>query len=176
MFALDPKAGLRVSKAFSHLADGILSLMISMKARYAVQALVYMASQSSEENAFVARKVAQAEDIPQKFLEEILLDLRKDGILQSKAGKSGGYRLKKRPSEISLQQVFHAISDPIAITSPSESHTPTTHVDDVSYLLAPIEKELKTARLRVLQAATIEQLVKRKAKRAKEEPVLDFQI
>lgn len=150
--------------------------MISMKARYAVQALVHMASQPADAGAFVARKVAQAEDIPQKFLEEILLDLRKDGILQSKAGKSGGYRLKKTPASVTLQHVFQAINDPLAATPSQESRSIASTLDDISYLLDPVEKELKNARLAVLQAITIDQLVRRKAKKARESVVLDFQI
>ncbi len=147
-----------------------------MKARYAVQALVYMASQSRDEGTFVARKIAEAEDIPQKFLEEILLDLRKEGILQSKAGKSGGYKLKIPAPKISLQIVFQAISDPMAVNSAQDNRAASALLDDVGYLLDPVEQELKAVRLNVLERVTIDQLVKRKAEMTRDESALDFQI
>src|SRR6218665_4153505 len=87
--------------------------MISMKATYAIQALVCIASRPLD-TVFVAWKIAQVENIPQKFLEEILLDLRKEGILRSKTGKCGGYYLQRTPEEVRLKDILGAINDPLA--------------------------------------------------------------
>jgi len=154
--------------------------MISMKARYAVQALVYMASHVDQEETFVARKIAQAEDIPQKFLEEVLLDLRKDGLLASKAGKSGGYRFKVRAESITLQHVFQAISDPLAL-NPTATATNTSLrrlfvADDIDSLLQPIESALYKARHAVLSDVTIASLAATRLARSQEALVHDFQI
>lgn len=153
--------------------------MISMKARYAVQALVYMASRADQEETFVARKIAQAEDIPQKFLEEVLLDLRKDGLLVSKAGKSGGYRFKVKAESITLQDVFQAISDPLALGPLSVSaNSPKGALasDDIDGLLQPVERSLHKARRDVLSDVTIASLAASRLARSQEALVHDFQI
>ena len=151
--------------------------MISMKAKYAVQALIHMALRSTE-TSFVARKIAQAEEIPQKFLEEILLDMRKAGILRSKAGKCGGYSFRTQPENITLQDTFKAISDPLASQGFNASSNPTdfTRVRDIDYLLEPIERRLHAARRSVLAEITITQLAEQLQTREEDELVPDFQI
>ena len=60
-------------------------------------------------------EIAKSEQIPQKFLESILLTLRKSGILGSKKGKHGGYYLRKDPSEILMTEVMRVLEGPIAM-------------------------------------------------------------
>lgn len=60
-------------------------------------------------------EIAKGENIPQKFLESILLTLRKSGILGSKKGKNGGYYLRKQPSEILMTEVMRVLEGPIAM-------------------------------------------------------------
>ena len=64
--------------------------MLSKKAKYAMLALVHLAKHQDEGPVLIS-KIAEEENIPQKFLEAILLDLKKDGMLASKKGKGGGY-------------------------------------------------------------------------------------
>ena len=59
--------------------------------------------------------IAKSEQIPQKFLESILLTLRKSGILGSKKGKHGGYYLREEPSEIKMTDVMRVLEGPIAM-------------------------------------------------------------
>jgi Rrf2 family protein len=87
--------------------------MLSRKAKYAIKALLALAEHESEEPIRIA-DLARAEQIPPKFLELILLELRNQGILQSRKGKGGGYRLARRPSEIYLGQVVRTFDGPLA--------------------------------------------------------------
>ena len=64
---------------------------------------------------FAAAGIAKSEQIPQKFLESILLTLRKAGILGSKKGKHGGYYLRKTPSDIKMTEVMRVLEGPIAM-------------------------------------------------------------
>jgi Rrf2 family protein len=88
--------------------------MLSKKARYALKALEYIAKESYRAPLLIA-EIAEEQRIPKKFLEVILLELRRDGILQSKMGKNGGYSLRKTPREINIGHVIRLIDGPIAL-------------------------------------------------------------
>jgi Rrf2 family protein len=88
--------------------------MLSKKTRYAMVALVYLAKEGNGK-AILSTEIAKNEKIPQRFLENILLELKKMGILGSKLGKSGGYYLLKQPQEISLLDVVRHFEGSIAM-------------------------------------------------------------
>lgn len=87
--------------------------MISQKAKYALRALVMLA-RSEPGQALLISEIAETQRIPKKFLEQILLDLKHDGIVTSRRGKSGGYLLLKQPSEINYGEILRIIDGPIA--------------------------------------------------------------
>lgn len=87
--------------------------MISQKARYAFRALIALARRGEGE-AVVIGELARAEDIPAKFLEQILLDLKRAGLVASRRGKIGGYLLIKNPREIFFGEVLRLIDGPVA--------------------------------------------------------------
>lgn len=87
--------------------------MISKKTKYGLKALSFLAKQ--EPNIPVSiLEIATTQNISQKFLEAILLDLKKRGFLGSKKGKGGGYYLLKPAKEISVASVFRVLEGPIA--------------------------------------------------------------
>ena len=87
--------------------------MISKKTKYGLKALSYLAKK--EPNIPVSiLEIATTQNISQKFLEAILLDLKKRGFLGSKKGKGGGYYLLKPAKEITVASVFRALEGPIA--------------------------------------------------------------
>ena len=88
--------------------------MISKKTKYAINALVYLAKKR-DEGPILISDIAESEHIPQKFLEAILLDLKKAGILASKKGKGGGYYLSKNPSSVHVAEVMRLFDGPIAL-------------------------------------------------------------
>src|SRR3982751_2915043 len=89
--------------------------MLSRKTKYAINALVYLARESKEGEPIQISRIAESENIPRKFLEAILLDLRNAGILSSRKGKTGGYYLHKSPAEINLADVMRLFDGPIAL-------------------------------------------------------------
>lgn len=86
--------------------------MISKKTKYGLKALTYIARNNDGMVPIV--QIAEAENIPHKFLESILLLLRKSGFLGSKKGKGGGYYLLKEASEIYMTDLMRILEGPIA--------------------------------------------------------------
>jgi len=88
--------------------------MLSMKSQYAFKALTYL-SEKFNEGPILISDIAKKKKIPLKFLENILLELKKADILDSKKGKGGGYFLKKSPDEVKVATVIRLINGPIAM-------------------------------------------------------------
>ena len=88
--------------------------MLSRKTKYGLKALTYIARQDKNTMVLI-QDIAEAEDISRKFLESILLSLRKAGFLGSKKGKGGGYYLIKEPKEIKMAAVIRVLEGPIAM-------------------------------------------------------------
>ena len=88
--------------------------MLSKKTKYGIKALTFLGRQ--EDNTPIAiASISKSENISLKFLESILLTLRKNGILGSKKGKGGGYYLLKSPSEIPMTDVMRILEGPISM-------------------------------------------------------------
>lgn len=85
--------------------------MISQKAKYALRALVALAKDG---DLLIIGEIAARKKIPRKFLEQILLELKHHGIVQSRRGKLGGYSLLMSPDQITFGQVLRIIDGPIA--------------------------------------------------------------
>jgi Rrf2 family protein len=87
-------------------------MRVSAKVDYAVRAGAELAA--AGEGPVKGERIAQAQEIPLKFLENILLDLKHAGLVQSQRGTEGGYWLARPPEEISLADVIRAVEGPIA--------------------------------------------------------------
>lgn len=90
-------------------------MRISAKTDYAVRALVELAAAGADDDHPIkSERLATAQDIPLRFLENILMQLRQAGIVVSRRGAEGGYRLAKPPQEITVADVIRAIDGPLA--------------------------------------------------------------
>lgn len=87
--------------------------MLSQKARYAFHAMTYLARKG--EPASVA-EIAAADGMPAKFLEQVMAALKADGLVTSRRGAGGGYRLARDPAEISFAAILRCIDGPLALT------------------------------------------------------------
>lgn len=87
--------------------------MLTKKGKYGLKALVDLARLGPGETAFVT-EIAVRNNIPKKFLDTILLELRNTGILRSKKGPNGGYSLSKPATDIRIGQVIRALDGPLA--------------------------------------------------------------
>ncbi|TAH27359.1 MAG: Rrf2 family transcriptional regulator [Cytophagales bacterium] len=85
--------------------------MLTKKSKYALKALLYMAKSN---NIVKINELSKEEKIPQKFLESILLELKKHGLLNSTRGKNGGYSLRSAPEDITFGQVIRILDGPLA--------------------------------------------------------------
>jgi Rrf2 family protein len=88
--------------------------MLSKRTKYGLKALAFIA-RNYEGKPVAVSEIAKSENIPSKFLESILLTLRKSGILSSKKGKGGGYYLLKSPDEIPMTDIIRVLEGPIAM-------------------------------------------------------------
>jgi Rrf2 family protein len=88
--------------------------MLNKKTKYAFHALTYLGKQENGQPVLIS-EVAEHTSVPKKFLESILLEMKKAGILTSRMGKGGGYYLLKDPKDIKLADVIRMFSGPIAL-------------------------------------------------------------
>lgn len=88
--------------------------MLSKKSQYAFKALIYLA-ETAVKGPVLISEISKKKNIPLKFLENILLELRKAGILESKKGKGGGYYFAIDPCSVSLAKIMRLLDGPIAL-------------------------------------------------------------
>lgn len=98
-------------------------MIISTKCQYALRA-VYEIARSNHGRVLTIGDIAKAQRVPQRYLEGILNQLRKGGLLEAQRGRSGGYRLAKAPEEITVGEVVRLIDGPIrAVVCVEETKT-----------------------------------------------------
>lgn len=88
--------------------------MLSKKSQYAFKALAYLTEKYAQGPVLIS-EIAKRKKIPLKFLENILLELKKAGILDSKKGKGGGYFLKQNPAKVKVATIIRLVNGPIAM-------------------------------------------------------------
>ena len=104
--------------------------MITQKAKYAFKALFHLAEQPAGVSVQI-EDIAKTAGIPRKFLEHILLDLKRKGIVASRRGRAGGYVLLKDPEEMTIGSILRAVDGPIA-PLPCISRTAYRRCEDCS--------------------------------------------
>jgi Rrf2 family protein len=139
--------------------------MLSKKCKYAIHALVHMARTPKEK--FLIKDISEACIIPKKFLEAILLDLKRAGILGSKQGKGGGYILRREPWDVNLAEVVRLFDGAIA-------HVPCATykfyercnecVDEETCSVRDAFLQVRNATVEMLKGNTLEDLVKKENK------------
>lgn len=135
-------------------------MRISKKAEYALRALVAMARPPTR--SWSIHEIASGERIPIKFLEQILLALRRGGVLNSKRGVGGGYTLVRVPEDISLGEVVAIFDGPLApiacsAEQPAERCTcPDPRVCPLRLIMTGFRKDLAT----LLSQRTIDDMLK----------------
>ncbi|MEO8634572.1 MAG: Rrf2 family transcriptional regulator [Gemmatimonadales bacterium] len=138
--------------------------MLSKKSKYAIKALLALAEDTSEEPVRIG-DLAEQEHIPAKFLEAILLSLRNAGMLQSRKGKGGGYRLSRDPKQITVGQVVRLFDGPLA---PVPCASQTAYVacedceDEATCGVRLAMKDVRDATARILDHTSIASLARRR--------------
>ena len=131
--------------------------MLSKKTKYGLKALSYLAKQEPNVPILIS-VISESENISKKFLESILLTLKKSGILSSKKGKGGGYYLIKNPTEIKISTVIRLLEGPIAML-PCVSLNYYKRCDDCSSeercSLNILMAEVRDSTLKILENKTL---------------------
>jgi Rrf2 family protein len=102
--------------------------MLSKKSKYGLKALLVLAEEPGR-GPIQSSELAVRQRLPKKFLEAILLELKRHGLVQSKKGRSGGYVLSRRPGDITLSEVIRALDGPLALV-PCVSQTAYMRCDE----------------------------------------------
>ena len=153
--------------------------MISKKTKYAFRALIHLAKAPSGQPVLIA-DLARDGNIPRKFLEFILLSLRKGGLLQSRIGKGGGYSLALSPGKITIGSIVRILEGDIAPV-PCLSATNYAKCEEcedeatcgIRLTMADVNVALST----VLDKLTLADMIERSdAERSKRHNVVDFSI
>lgn len=134
--------------------------MISKKCKYAIKALLYLADFQEDDHLIFSTEIAEKENIPQKFLETILRELRNFQILQSRRGKTGGYRLIKQPYEIKLTDLMRMMDGPIALL-PCVSlnyYASCYECNEKTCTIKPVFEKVRDKTLSILGNTTIESM------------------
>lgn len=135
-------------------------MRLSKKGEYALRAMVDL-SLNYKKGSVQIHEISEREKIPEKFLEQILLELKKAGLLQSKRGAGGGYSLIKPPAEITLAQVIRIIDGALA---------PLGCVSKWAHISCPEEKncglysvmlEVRNAIAKILEGVTFDEVCRK---------------
>jgi len=153
-------------------------MLITKKTEYALKALCHLAL-LPENSSMQISDLAHDNHIPKKFLEFILLSLRKGGILQSRIGKGGGYRLSQKPSSVTVGSVVKILDGDIAVTGcfNNNGNGRCEGDDGLCCALHGAMKEIQVSIESVLDTTTLEDLIKRiEAEQARRATTLDYCI
>ena len=136
---------------------------LSQKAKYALTALQRLARAKNRGPVLIA-ELAEKDEIPRKFLELILLELKNHGLLESRRGKGGGYLLRKAPEQITLGEVIRLFDGPLA-PLPCASERAFRKCDDCPDITTCgtrlVMREVRDAMAKILDNTTLAQLTQR---------------
>lgn len=138
-------------------------MILSKKTRYAMVALARLAKEYGKGPVQI-KEIAETEKIPRSFLENILLELKKVGVLGSQLGKAGGYYLLKKPSEVNLADVIDHFEGTLSLLycASEKSYRPCEFCKDETICqIRKVFKEILNTTNTILQKATLETLIQR---------------
>lgn len=124
-------------------------MRVTQKLDYASRALVHLAKQHDGQSVVRADDIAENESIPSSFLAQILNELKRTGMITSRRGKTGGWKLTESPDKITLLQVVEALEPESLSESTSENHNNP---------ISPIWEEIQQATRNILDSANLESL------------------
>jgi Rrf2 family cysteine metabolism transcriptional repressor len=153
-------------------------MKLSLRGEYALRALLVLGLHH-EESVLSIQTISAQQNIPKRFLEQILNDLKSLGVVASKRGISGGYRLSRPPQFITLASVVRHIEGPLApVNCVSERfYEKCSCPDEARCAIRSVMKEVREAIVKILETVTLAQLCER-ARQLKTTPAnpLDFVI
>src|SRR5579872_5890441 len=137
-------------------------MKLSLRGEYALRALIVLGLNHGKEVLRI-HTISHQQNIPKRFLEQILNDLKTAGIVESRRGPTGGYRLSKPPEKISLAVVIRHIEGPLApVSCVSEKfYSRCTCPDEAKCGIRSVMKEVRDAIVKILEGVTVAELCER---------------
>ena len=129
-------------------------MKISQKGLYALQAMMMLARHYNQ-GAIRIRDVAYEEELPEKFLELILLELKNARMVESARGAKGGYQLRRAPSEIRLSEIIRLIDGPLAPFADAEQLRSLINRDAQHRALYQVFLDVRDAAAKILESTSL---------------------
>lgn len=146
--------------------------MLSRKSKYGLKALLLLAQESGRGPVLISR-LAERDKLPHKFLEAILLDLKRHGFVESRKGKGGGYYLLRKPEEITFGEVIRVLEGPLALV-PCVSQTayrPCAEcIDEATCGVRLAMQQVRDATAEILDGTTLEAINRQVRRRQRAAP------
>ena len=133
-------------------------MKISQKGLYALQAMMMLA-RHHHQGAIKIREIAYEEDLPEKFLELILLELKNARMVESVRGAKGGYQLRRDPGEIRLSEIMRLIDGPLAPFADAEQLRVLIDRDLPHRALYRVFLDVRDAAAKILENTTLADLI-----------------
>lgn len=136
----------------------MLPMKISQKGLYALQAMMMLARHYNQ-GAIRIRDIAYEEDLPEKFLELILLEMKNARMVESVRGAKGGYQLRRPPSEIHLSEIIRLIDGALAPFGDADQLRSLIDRDAEHRALYQVFLDVRNAAARILENTTLADIV-----------------
>jgi len=155
-------------------------MKLSVRGEYALRAMQVLARDFQDDDSVVRiQEISDKQNIPKRILEQILNDLKSAGLVMSKRGVAGGYRLKRAPQHITLAEIIRHIEGPLApVSCVSEKYYEKCSCPDESRCaIRSVMKEVRDSIVQVMEATTLGHLADR-ARKLEQQPLnpFDFMI
>ena len=149
-------------------------MKLSVRGEYALRALLVLAL-NYDESVVRIQTISEQQNIPKRFLEQILNDLKSAGVVQSRRGVAGGYRLARRPEDIPLAVVVRHIEGALApVSCVSERfYEKCSCPDESRCAIRTVMKEVHEAVVKIMERVTVADLCER-SRRLQNEPLSPF--
>src|SRR5580698_658994 len=137
-------------------------MKLSLRGEYALRALIVLGLNYGDSVVRI-QTISEQQNVPKRFLEQILNDLKSAGVVESRRGVAGGYRLSKPPEKISLATVIRHIEGPLApVSCVSEKfYSRCTCPDEARCGIRSVMKDVREAIVQVLDGVTLAELCNR---------------
>jgi Rrf2 family protein len=139
-------------------------MKLSVRGEYALRALQVLARDYQEDDSVVRiQEISDKQNIPKRFLEQILNDLKSAGVVESKRGVAGGYRLRRPPEKITLAEIIRHIEGPLApVSCVSEKfYEKCSCPDESRCAIRSVMKETRDAIVEIMERVTLADLCDR---------------
>ena len=152
-------------------------MKLSLKGEYALRALLVLGLNYSESVVRIQR-ISDEQNVPKRFLEQILNDLKSAGILESKRGIAGGYRLARSPEKITLASVVRHIEGALApVSCVSEKfYEKCSCPNEAKCAIRAVMKEVRDSIVKILENVSVADLCQRARKLEESGRAIDFTI